>query len=104
MKVIDATLMPLQNRLLNKEEFDTMLAQAMKIVNTTPLWTALDSTNEPQPLNPGMLLTQKENQYPPPKDMYNEKNNLEYGPARWKKSKPLQMDYGMNGGEIICMT
>ena len=67
--VIDATLVPLQNRLLNKEDFDTMLAEAMKVVNSTPLWTALNSPNESQPLNPGMLLTQKENPYPLPKDM-----------------------------------
>ena len=92
-KVIDAALMPLQNRLLDKEAFDTMLAEAMKIVNTTPLWAALESPNEPQPLNPGMLLTQRDNPYPPPKDMYNEKNILEYGPARWKRIETIADEF-----------
>ena len=35
--VIDASLMILRNRLLNNEEFDTMLAKAMTVVNSTPL-------------------------------------------------------------------
>ena len=88
-KVIDAMLMPLQNRLVSKEEFDTILAEAMKVVNSTPLWSALDSPNEPHPLNPGMLLTQKENPYPLPQDEYNERNILEYGPTRWKRIQTL---------------
>ena len=49
----------------------------------------LDLPNEPQPLNPGMLLTQKENPYTLPRDMYNERDILEYGPARWKRIQTL---------------
>ena len=84
-RVIDATLMLSQNRLLNNEEFDTMLAKAMTVVNSTPLWHSLDSPNEPQPLNLGMLVTQRDNPYPLPKGVYDEKNILDCGPALWKK-------------------
>lgn len=102
-KVIDATLLPLQNRLLNKEEFDTMLAEAMRIVNSTPLWQSLDSPNAPQPLSPAMLLTQRDNPYRIPKGMYNEKNILDYGTTRWKRVETLANAFWDEWRVVICI-
>ena len=64
-KVIDASLLGLYTKLLNKEEFATMLAKAAKTVNSTSLWPGSDSPDEPHPLSPAMLITQREHPYPP---------------------------------------
>ena len=84
-KVIDATLLNLKSRLLNKEEFDTMLTRAAAIVKSTPLWQSLDSPDEPQPLSPAMLSTKRDHPYPIPKGVFDERNMLDYGPSRWKR-------------------
>ena len=81
-KVIDATLLNLRRRLLSKEEFDTMLTRAAAVVNSTPLWQSLDSPNEPQPLSPAILLTQRDNPFTCPKGFYDKKNVSDYGPSR----------------------
>ena len=88
-KVMDAMLLNLNNRLLSKEEFDTMLAKASSIVNSTPLWPIPDSPNEPQPLSPAMLLTQRDNPYPIPKGEFSKKILMDYGAARWKRVQYL---------------
>ena len=88
-KIIDATLLPLGTRLLSKEEFDTILSKAAAIVNSTPLWESSDSPNEPQPLSPAMLLTQRDNPFPCPQGFYDKQNLLDYGPKRWKRVEAL---------------
>ena len=58
---IDAYLQKKQEgqRLLEREEFHTMLLYAARIVNSTPLWHT-DSPTDPQPICPHMLLTQRD--------------------------------------------
>ena len=59
-QVIDGYLLPKDNRLLDREEFMTMLLHAARIVNSTPLWDPPDSPNEPEPITPQRLLTQRD--------------------------------------------
>ena len=63
-KVIGATLLDLQSRLLSEEVFETLLCSASKIINSTPLWPRPSSLGEPQPISPDMLLTQRESMNP----------------------------------------
>ena len=88
-KVIDAVLLGLNSKLLTSEEFHTMLAIAAQIVNSTPLWQISDSPDEPIPLTPAMLLTQREHVQIVSNDTTMEGDIQAYGPNRWKRMRAL---------------
>ena len=54
-RVIDGYFLPKDNRLLDREEFMTMLLHAARIVNSTPLWDPPDSPYEPELITPHRL-------------------------------------------------
>ena len=79
-------------RLLEREEFMTMLLHAARIVNSTPLWETDDSPNEPQPISPQMLLTQRDDackQTDTVPTRYSVDDIREYGTHRWKRVEAL---------------
>ena len=56
-QIINGYLLPKQDRLLTHEEFHTMLLEAARIVNSTPLHDAPESPNQSQPITPHHLIT-----------------------------------------------
>lgn len=88
-KVIDSVLLGLNSKLLNIEEFRALLARASQIVNSTPLWQVSDSPNEPFPLTPSMLLTQRESAPILPLGDVKEEDITAYGPNRWRRINVL---------------
>ena len=46
-RVIDAVLIDLHSALLTEEEFRTLLSEAARIVNSSPLWIPSDDAKEP---------------------------------------------------------
>ena len=87
-QIIQGYLLPRQDRLLSKEEFHTMLFQASRIVNSTPLHVAPESPNDSQPTTPHHLLTQRDDScleaFSRPTN-YNEADLLAYGANRWNR-------------------
>ena len=81
---------PEKHRLLSQEEFDTLLAKAEKIVNSTPLWEVPDTEGEPQPLSPFMLLTQRDGLGYGEVVEYDPQN---FGPRRWRRLQELTNDF-----------
>ena len=59
-QILQGYLLPRQDRLLSREEFHTMLLQAARIVNSTPLHEAPESPNDSQPITPHHLITQRD--------------------------------------------
>lgn len=59
-QILEGYLLPKEERLLTREEFHTMLLHAACIVNSTPLWNPAESPNNPQPITPQHLLTQRD--------------------------------------------
>ena len=89
-KVIDAVLMYLGMKLLTDEELRTLLAEAVRIVNSTPLWAASDSPDEPLPLSPSHLLNPREATSILPIEQEEERDSAAYGSNRWKKMNSLK--------------
>ena len=87
-RCLDSTMMHVKLRPLTLEELRTLLMEAAYIVNSTPLWATAADPNEPQPVTPNMLLTQKSNCYDVQQSMDKE-DLISYGPKRWKKIKAL---------------
>ena len=85
---MDSTMLHIKLRPLSSEELRTLLMEAAYIVNSTPLWATLSDPNEPLPLSPNMLLTQK-NDIPSAEEPLNERDLIQYGPKRWKKIQVL---------------
>ena len=89
---IEGCLEPKTTRLLNREEFITMLQHVARIVNSTPLWEGSNDDGEPQPISPQMLLTQRDdgcrNQTSTPQ-LYNDSDLIAYGKNRWKRIECL---------------
>ena len=88
-RVLESSMLLMSNRQLSREEFITFLAEAMSVVNNTPLWTVPNSPNDPVPLTPSMLLTLKSEPNPPPLDTYTEADVLAYGPRRYRRVQYL---------------
>ena len=59
-QIIQGYLLPKDNRILDREEFMTLLLHAARIVNSTPLWDPPDSPTEPEPISPQKLLAQRD--------------------------------------------
>ena len=57
---IERYLLPRAQRLLSREEFHTMLLHCAQIVNSTPLHNSPENPNDPQPITPQHLLTQRD--------------------------------------------
>ena len=95
-QIIQGYLLPKQDRLLKREEFHTMLLQAARIVNSTPLHDAPESPNDPQPITPHHLITQRDescretNNRP---SNYSQADLLAYGAHRWKRIEALADEF-----------
>ena len=87
-RAMDRTLMHIQDRPLTQEELTTLFAEATAIVNSTPLWATSDDPNDPLPITPNLLLTQKAGESTPIQSL-EENDLLQYGPRRWKKIQNL---------------
>ena len=94
--VIDGYLLPQQQRLLSREEFQTMLLVAARIVNSTPLHDAPESPNEAQPITPHHLITQRDDscseKYCRPTN-YSHEDLFAYGAQRWRRTEALADEF-----------
>lgn len=77
--------MNLKERLPSRDEFSTFIAEAMNIVNHTPLWNVSSDPKDPMPLCPAMLLNLRDNPDPPPVDSFDSNDISAYGRLRWKR-------------------
>ena len=90
--IIGGYLLPKQDRVLTREEFQTLLLHATRIVNSTPLHDAAESPNAPQPISPHHLIAQRDDAcketYSRPTN-YNQNDLLAYGRNRWRRIEAL---------------
>ena len=87
-RILEASMRLASQRCFSRDEFYTLLAEAMSIVNNTPLWSASTDPNDPAPLTPSMLLTLKEQPYAP-LDSFTEEDLLNYGKKRYRRVQYL---------------
>ena len=87
-KALDFSLRHVKNHPLTFDELATLMAEAVAIVNATPLWPQSTNPNEPPSLSPNTLLTQKTHPVPP--ILASDTQDLmTYGKKRWKKVQAL---------------
>ena len=84
-EVIDTVLIDLKSSLLEEEEFRTLLAEAVRSLNSTPLWTMSDSANEPTPLTLDMLLNPPEEGNAIGESPAEESDARAYGSLGWQR-------------------
>lgn len=87
-RCLDSTLLATGERPLCFDELNTLLQEAAAIVNSTPLWDTSFDPNDPSPVTPYNLLTQK---FGSPTHMpgVTDADILAYGPRRWKRVQLL---------------
>ena len=85
-RVLEASLFNLRTRYPTRDEMTTFLAEAISIVNNTPMWTI---SSDPKALSPAMLLTLRDDPNPPPLDQFTEDDLLAYGKSRWRRGQYL---------------
>ena len=85
-----------ERKTLSQEELMTLLQEAARIVNSTPIWEAPDSSNDAQPITPFHLITQRdENQgsafiHP---TVYSPDDLRAYGAQRHKRVQALANEF-----------
>ena len=89
-RVMEGSLLLLNNRTLSRDEFTTILAETTSIVNNTPLWTVSNDPNDPTPLTPAMLLNHPSTLMC---DRYTEKDLLSYGQRQYRRVKYLSSQF-----------
>ena len=87
-RCLDETLRHVRHHPLSYDELATVMAEATNIVNSTPLWLNSSDPNDPPPLSPNTLLTQKVDAEMPWQEI-SLKETTDYGPKRWKKVQAL---------------
>ena len=88
-RCLESAMLQSSNRGLSRDEFLTLLAESMAVVNNSPLWSPSGDPNDPVPLTPAMLITQKDNPHPVPLERYSEADILGYGPKRYRRVQYL---------------
>ena len=86
-RVLDAMFLDLGKHQLTHEILVTFLAEAAAIVNSRPLCCISPDADDPQPLNPSMLLTHKTQQLQPLPGNFVRQD--EYGRRRWRRVQYL---------------
>ena len=95
-QIIDGYLLPMEQRLLSREEFHTMLLHSAQIVNSTPLHDPPENPNDPQPITPQSLITQRDDEcrgsYTRP-TIFTQDDLMAYGANRWKRVEALADEF-----------
>ena len=85
-RILNPTLAQLKNRYLTVDEFSTLVAEATSIINNTPLSEVNHDPNDPLPLTPALLLTNKSTaSASSPLDNVSTKDVMAYGKNRYKR-------------------
>ena len=86
---LNNAILQLKERVLTKEEFDTLVQEAASMVNRTPLHEISCDPNDPFPVSPAALLNLSED--PPANDpsIFTNADLLAYGKARWRRVQYL---------------
>lgn len=92
-RILEASMLRLGNRLLSRDELNTLLQEAASIINHTPLWSVSSSPLDPLPLTPAMLLTQKNDVGESPVDEVSDTDILAYGGRRWRRVQAVAEDF-----------
>ena len=103
-QILQAYLLPKEDRILYYDEFHTLLLSAAKIVNSTPLWESPTAPDEPQPITPQHLLTQRDdgcNEIQPRPVIYSDRDLAAYGANRWRRIRALAAEFERYWREYI---
>ena len=92
-RILDGALKQLGMRMLSRDEFSTLLAEAASIVNNTPLWDISSNAEDPLPLSSAMLLTLRDGANCNTVDAATETDLLAYGKARWRRVQYLSQQF-----------
>ena len=92
-RVLESSILLINNRCLSRDEFTTFLAESVAIVNNTPLWSPSANPNDPSPLTPAMLLTLKSIPNPSPLETFSESDLLAFGQKRFKRVQYLASQF-----------
>ena len=85
-RILEASIMSYPKSTLDRDELTTLLMETAAIVNATPLYEPSEDPNDPYPITPAMLLTQKYHAHSPPKETaFDKRDLLSYGPRRWRR-------------------
>ena len=103
-QILRAYLLPRDDRILQLDEFHTLLLSAAKIVNSAPLWENTTSPDDPQPISPQHLLTQRDdgcNEIQARPVIYSDKDLAAYGRNRWRRIRALAAEFERYWKEYI---
>ena len=87
-RVFNASLALLGNRVLSREEFHTLIQEAARVVNNTPLGEISSDPNDPFPIYLAALLTLKD-EPGMEREQFSEQELLSYGKKRWRRIQYL---------------
>ena len=87
-RILNVSLSLLNNTLLSREEFSTLILEAASIVNHTPFGEVSSDPNEPFPVSPAAHLTLRENSLEV-HGSYCKDDLLDYGRQRWRRVQYL---------------
>ena len=88
-KILNASLVHLGKRSLNRDELSTLVQEACCIINNTPLFDVSDDPNDPFPLTPAQLLLLRDHPFPSPPEEFSPADLNSYGKLRWRRIQQL---------------
>ena len=88
-RVMEGMMQELHMKTLHMESFLTLLAEASRIVNFTPLWVTSWDTDKPAPLCPADVLLINKCKYDSDIEPVSERDILDYGARRHRRATYL---------------
>ena len=92
-RVLEGAFLSLNNRLLNRDEFSTLLQEASAIVNNTPYGYNISDIDGFFSLSPANLLTAKLTSNPPSIERFSEEDIYSYGIRRWRRVQMVAEEF-----------
>ena len=88
-RILDAAVSLLKTGGLSREELHTLLLEAANIVNWTPLADVSSDPNDPYPVSPAQLITQRESPQTVKLSSITKEDLEAYGRKRWRRIHAL---------------
>ena len=93
-RIIDACMLQLgPTKVLDEDEFFTFLAEAVSIINNTPLTAISSNPNDPLPISPATILLQREETDHLDPETLTEADLLSYASRRWRRVQYLASQF-----------
>ena len=90
---MDGSSLRLNQRVLNRDELDTLLKECMAIINNAPIYEVSLDPNDPAPISPAHLILLRDHPTPSSFESFTLADLNSYGKLRWRRVQQIAEEF-----------